>query len=134
MGVADRQSVATDPAEPLPTPPPPRSVGEWVQDHLLSLILFALFALSLIGQFYFQYADHAQEALLHGRSVEGPFSSDFLNAFAAAALENWQSEFLQLMSFVVLATYFIHRGSPQSRDGTDEMAVDIKAIRKKLGA
>jgi hypothetical protein len=49
-------------------------------------------------------------------------------------LENWQSEFLQLMSFVILATYFIHRGSPQSRDGSDEMAQDIKAIRQKLGA
>jgi hypothetical protein len=48
--------------------------------------------------------------------------------------ENWQSEFLQLASFVILATYMIHRGSPQSRDTDDEMAEDIKAIRKKLDA
>ena len=35
----------------------------------------------------------------------------------------------------MLATYFIHRDSPQSRDNSDEMADDInKAIREKLGA
>ena len=36
-------------------------------------------------------------------------------------LLNWQSEFLQLLAFVVLTTYFIHRGSHESRDGDDEL-------------
>jgi hypothetical protein len=47
---------------------------------------------------------------------------------------SWQSEFLQLASFVVLATYFIHRGSPQSRESDDQMAADIKAIKNTIGA
>lgn len=50
----------------------------------------------------------------------------------AATLENWQSEFLQLFTFVVLATYLIHKESPQSRDGTDEMRKILKDIQKKL--
>ncbi|HKY46845.1 MAG TPA: hypothetical protein VJQ79_02565 [Acidimicrobiia bacterium] len=33
-----------------------------------------------------------------------------------------------------VATYLIHRGSPQSRDTDDEMAEDTKAIRRKLDA
>jgi hypothetical protein len=35
--------------------------------------------------------------------------------------ENWQSEFLQLLTFVVLTTFLIHRNSHESRDSDDEM-------------
>jgi hypothetical protein len=113
-------------------PPPVEPTGNWLRDHLLSLILGALFLITLLGQYYFQYRQEVHEAIQHGEAAPGALSSEFLVSFAASALENWQSEFLQLASFVILATYFIHRGSPQSRDGDDEMAADIKAIRNKL--
>jgi hypothetical protein len=45
-------------------------------------------------------------------------------------LENWQSEFLQLLTFVVLTASFIHRGTHESRDSDDEM----KAILQRLEA
>ncbi|HJQ95463.1 MAG TPA: DUF6766 family protein [Acidimicrobiia bacterium] len=48
--------------------------------------------------------------------------------------ENWQSEFLQILTFVILTTYFIHRHSHESADENDEMAADIRAIKQKLGA
>lgn len=108
--------------------------GNWVHDHLLSLTLIALFLLSWIGQMYFQYREVVDEATQHGESSPAFFSAEFWNAFLAATFENWQSEFLQLASFVILAAYLIHRHSPQSRDGDDEMAADLKAIRQKLGA
>jgi hypothetical protein len=101
---------------------------------LLSIILASLFALSLLGQYYFQYRHEVDQALDHGQAPPAATSAEYLHSFLASALENWQSEFLQLVSFVVLATYFIHRGSPQSRDGDDEMREDIKAIRQHLGA
>jgi hypothetical protein len=115
-------------------PPPRHPSGIWVRDHLLSIILFALFALSLVGQYYLQYEHEVAEALQHGQTPPAATSPEFLTAFLASVFENWQSEFLQLLSFVVLATYFIHRGSPQSRDSADEMSADIKAIKEKLGA
>lgn len=115
-------------------PPPIHPSGNWIRDHLLSLILGALFLLTLLGQYYFQYLHEVKDAARHGEPAAGALSGDFLQSFLASALENWQSEFLQLASFVVLATYFIHRGSPQSRDGDDEMAADIKAIKNKIGA
>ena len=55
-----------------------------------------------------------------------------MNSFWASTLENWQSEFLQLLSFVVLTTFLIHRHSHESRDSNDEMAKDIRYIRRKL--
>ncbi len=111
-----------------------RPNGRTIHDHLLSLALFVLFLLSWIGQLVFQYWHEMDEARLHGETLESAVSADFLHSFLASTFENWQSEFLQLLTFVVLATYLIHRGSPQSRDTDDEMAEDIKAIRKKLDA
>ena len=108
--------------------------GEWFHDHLLSLALGALFLVSWIGQFYFQYRQEVDEALQHGETPPAVLSGEFWNAFLSSTLENWQSEFLQLATFVILAAYLIHRNSPQSRDGDDEMQADIKAIREKLGA
>jgi hypothetical protein len=106
----------------------------WVKDHLLSLLLATLFLVSLVGQWLFQYRAEVHDATQHREPVPGLWSKGFLDAFLASVFENWQSEFLQLVTFIVLATYFIHRGSPQSRDGDDEMKADLKAIRKKLGA
>ena len=108
--------------------------GNWFHDHLLSLTLIAFFLLSWLRQLYFQYRHEVDQARQHGEEAPPLFSGEFWNSFLASTLENWQSEFLQLASFVILATYLIHRDSPQSRDGDDEMAADIRAIREKLGA
>lgn len=111
-----------------------RPSGRTIHDHLLSLVLLVLFLLSWIGQLVFQYWHEMDEARLHGETLQSILSADFLHSFLASTFENWQSEFLQLLSFVVLATFLIHRGSPQSRDTGDEVAEDIKAIRRKLDA
>lgn len=108
--------------------------GHWFHDHLLTIVLASLFFVSWVAQLYFQYQDEVNEAVAHGQERPELWSGEFWAAFLASTFENWQSEFLQLFSFVVLATYFIHRDSPQSRDGDDEMAADIKAIRSKLEA
>ena len=110
-----------------------RPNGNWLHDHLLSVILLALFFLSLVGQFYFQFRHEVDQAIVHGELPPAPSSSQFLDSFLASVFENWQSEFLQVFAFVVLTAYFIHRGSHESPDGSDEMAADIRAIKEKLG-
>jgi hypothetical protein len=57
-----------------------------------------------------------------------------VSRFAQATLENWQSEFLQLFSFVVLAALLIHRGSGESKDGDERMEDMLKRIEKRLEA
>ena len=115
-------------------PPPWLPTGSWMHDHMLSIVLVGLFLVTLIGQVYFQYQHEVDQAIQHGQTVPDFMSKEYWNSFLASMFENWQSEFLQLASFVILATYLIHRGSPQSRDTEDEMAEDIKAIRNKLDA
>jgi hypothetical protein len=109
-----------------------RPNGGLFHDHLLSLTLLVLFLLSHAGQMFFQYRDVVDQAALEGAKPPAVLSREFIDPFLAAVFENWQSEFLQLLSFVVLAAYLIHRGSPQSRDSEDEIAADLRAIRRKL--
>jgi hypothetical protein len=47
-------------------------------------------------------------------------------------MENWQSEFLQLLTFVVLTSFLIHRGSHESKDTDEEMMAMLKSIDRRL--
>lgn len=47
-------------------------------------------------------------------------------------MENWQSEFLQLFTFVVLTTYLVHRNSHESKDSSERMEAKIDRISKAL--
>jgi hypothetical protein len=62
-----------------------------------------------------------------------PAIGDFVGQFAQSTLENWQSEFLQLFSFVVLAALYIHKGSAESKDGDENIEASLRRIEEHLG-
>lgn len=99
-------------------------------NYSLSIILFLLFIGSWIGQFLFQIPELANEARQHGQEFQW---GEFWPKFWESTFENWQSEFLQLFSFVVLTSYFIHRGSAESKDSDQQMMAALTRIEKKLG-
>jgi hypothetical protein len=49
-------------------------------------------------------------------------------------LENWQSEFLQLIWQVVGLTYFLYAGSPRSKEGDDHKEEKLDYILRKVDA
>lgn len=49
-----------------------------------------------------------------------------------ATFENWQSEFLQLLSFVVLTSFLIHKGSHESKDGDEELKQLVIGLHERL--
>jgi membrane associated rhomboid family serine protease len=57
-------------------------------------LLLLLFIGSWIGQFFAQLTEFTSEQQQHGQSFAW---SDFLPAFFSSTLENWQSEWLQLI-------------------------------------
>jgi hypothetical protein len=63
------------------------------------------------------------EQIEHGSS---PKLGDFLSEFGQSTLENWQSEFLQLFAFVVLAALYIHKGSAESKDGEEQIQASLR--------
>jgi hypothetical protein len=96
----------------------------------LGLLLVLLFFVSWIGHAITQWQVFTDEQLQHGSS---PKFGDFLAEFGQATLENWQSEFLQLFSFVVLAALYIHKGSAESKDSDDQVQASLRRIEERLG-
>jgi hypothetical protein len=102
--------------------------GLW-KDYGLSITLATLFLASWIGQGITQWMSFSDEQAAHGEPVRvGAFFADFWRA----TLENWQSEFLQLLTFVVLTAYLIHRGSGESKDGDAEIRASLDRIERRL--
>jgi hypothetical protein len=103
--------------------------GIW-REFGLGLILMALFFASWVGQGVTQWQTYTDQQHEHGESTE---VGDFLAEFGQATLENWQSEFLQLFSFVVLAALYIHKGSAESKDGDEKLEASLRRIEEHLG-
>jgi len=87
----------------------------FLRDHSLSLVFLVIFLAALVGQAIAGHILHNEEALAHN-GEEMSFwrylvSSDFGNA----VMENWQSEYLQFMLFMLFTIWFIERGSPESK-------------------
>ena len=101
------------------------------RDYSLSITLGALFLLAWVGQLVTQWFTWANDQREHQQALE---VGDFLWQFWTSTLENWQSEFLQLLTFVVLTTFLIHRNSHESRDSDDEMQRTLNRIDKRLKA
>jgi hypothetical protein len=51
---------------------------------------------------------------------------------ARGTLENWQSEFLQLVWQVVGLTYFLYIGSPQSKEEDDRLEEKLDLILRQV--
>ncbi|HVL39595.1 MAG TPA: DUF6766 family protein [Fimbriimonadaceae bacterium] len=100
----------------------------------LSLTLLSLFVVSWIAQTYTGWVHFSAEQREHGQTAQWFGPEGYVWQWLAATMENWQSEFLQLLTFVVLTTYLIHRGSHESKDTDDEMQESLQRIEQKLEA
>jgi hypothetical protein len=85
-----------------------RPNGRTIHDHPLSLACSSYFSSAGSGNSFSQYRHEVDEARLHGDTFEWALSADFLHSFLASTFENRPSEFFQLLTFVLLATYLIH--------------------------
>jgi len=96
----------------------------------LSIAFCTLFLVTWAAHGVAQWQTFTDEQREHNQPVEvGDFTAEFLQS----TLENWQSEFLQLFSFVVMSALLIHKGSAESKDSDDRMEEALKRIEGKLG-
>jgi hypothetical protein len=82
------------------------------KNYSLGIILAALWLGSWILQFMFQLPLEMEQAKEHGQAFEW---GAFFVSFFKDTFENWQSEFLQVLTFVVLTKYFVFKGSNESK-------------------
>jgi uncharacterized protein DUF6766 len=100
------------------------------REFSLGLILMILFFTTWIAHGITEWQVFTDEQLSRGQS---PAIGDFISEFGQSTLENWQSEFLQLFSFVVLAALYIHKGSAESKDGEENIEASLRRIEEHLG-
>ena len=88
-----------------------------------------LFLFSIVGHWVFGWFVFVEEQKQHGQPVE---MTNYVIEMARDTLENWQSEFLQLIWQVAGLSFLWYVGSPQSKEGDDRKEEKIDAILRRL--
>jgi hypothetical protein len=100
------------------------------QEFGLGLSLMILFFATWIAQAIAEWQVFTDEQRSHGEDTS---IGDFVSTFGQSTFENWQSEFLQLFTFVALAALFIHKGSAESKDSDEKLEASLRRIETHLG-
>ena len=79
-------------------------------------VTLILFVGSLLGHWLFAWSAFQHEQIAHGEPI---VVNEFFVEVLRDTLENWQSEFLQLMWQVAGLAYLFYLGSPQSKEGDE---------------
>jgi hypothetical protein len=106
----------------------PRARKIWA-NFGLSIAFCTLFLVTWAAQALAEWGTYTEQQRAHGEPVA---VSGYLVEFGQSTLENWQSEFLQLFSFVVFAAVLIHKGSAESKDSDEEMQATLNRIERRL--
>jgi hypothetical protein len=104
----------------------------WLRDNGLTLAYLVLFLASWAGTSVSGLSEHNEERAEHDEPAIAYGEYVTSAHFWQATLENWQSEWLQMATFVWFTTFLYQRGSPESKklDGTDEVNKDPRRHRQ----
>jgi len=115
----ESEEVDREPNPNRPGAPWPVRRGGWVlklYKNSLSIAFFSLFALSFVFHALGGMKEYNTEQILKGKNEVLTFWQ-FLgtNELWFQSLQNWQSEFLSVLSMVVLSVFLRQKGSSQSK-------------------
>jgi hypothetical protein len=98
-------------------------VRRFLRDNGLAIFFGVAFLAALAGQaiaghiaYNADQVAHGEEAISFGRYLTS-------SNFGQAVMENWQSEYLQFMLFIVVTVWLLQRGSPESK-GVEEAGLE----------
>jgi hypothetical protein len=91
----------------------------WLRNQSLSIFFLVLFLGTVLGQSIAGQRAFNEDQLQHGSETVS-YSRYLLSSdFGQAMLENWQSEYLQFMLFIMATIWLIQRGSNESKPPED---------------
>jgi hypothetical protein len=97
-----------------------RGLKDLIRDNGLSLVMFGLFFLFLIGQSIAGWMEYNETQRAHHETVVAYLSYLQTGHFFEALFENWESEFLQMAAYVSLTACLIQKGSAESKKPPEE--------------
>src|SRR5687767_11038894 len=95
-----------------------RIMGSTWTRYSYGWVTLGFFVISLVGHWLFGWFAYVDEQNAHGQPIEVP---SYLVEMTRDTLENWQSEFLQLLWQVGGLAFLLFLGSPQSKEGHDRI-------------
>jgi hypothetical protein len=107
------------------------SARKALRDNSLSVFFGLILVLTLIGQAFTGLADYNRTVALSDlpKMTIGEYVTS--SQFAVDVAENWQSEYLQFLLYIVLTVWLLQRGSPESKKLDERGSKDEK--KQKLG-
>ncbi|CAA9351608.1 MAG: hypothetical protein AVDCRST_MAG34-1802 [uncultured Nocardioidaceae bacterium] len=83
-------------------------------DNGLGLFFAVIFLMALVGQFFAGLAQFNNDQ--HAEGLDTITWADYLTSadFVTDVTENWQSEYLQFLLYILATVWLIQRGSPES--------------------
>ncbi|WP_420153647.1 DUF6766 family protein [Siphonobacter sp.] len=117
--LTEEEEVDREPSSTRPGAPWPVRKGGWIlklYQNSLSLAFFVLFGLSFVLHAIGGVQAHNEEQRLQGKA-DLMSLGEFLGSseFWFQSFQNWQSEFLSVLSIVVLSIFLRQKGSPESK-------------------
>ena len=92
-------------------------------------VTLAFFLFSVLLHWIFGWETFKQEQLAHGEPI---VFADYFKEMMRDTMENWQSEFLQLIWQVAGLSFLLYVGSPQSKEGDDRREEKLDYIIRQL--
>lgn len=92
-------------------------------------VTLALFLVALVGQWVFGWYEYVEQQQEHNQAIE---VAAYVTQLMRGTLENWQSEFLQLVWQVAGLSFLYHVGSTQSRESEDRMEAKIDELLRAV--
>jgi hypothetical protein len=87
----------------------------FLRENSLGVVFGLLFLAALVGQAIAGHIAHNQEALAHGDQAISLGRYLTSSNFGQAVMENWQSEYLQFLLFLMATVWLVQKGSPESK-------------------
>jgi len=121
---AKDEGLAPDPRQHHP---PETHMRKWGAVYLLLILFLGSWA----GHFFAELAEFRSDQSAHGQ----PFTwSEYLTGFLASTLENWQSEWLQLVFQAVLLLGAKHLIFRVDAEDLERLEAKVDQINRRLGA
>jgi hypothetical protein len=91
----------------------------WVRQQSLSLFFLIMFLATLLGHSVAGWKSHNAEQVAHASSPVSYTRYLVSSDYGEAVVENWQSEYLQFVTFILATIWLIQRGSAESKKPED---------------
>ncbi|MEO6351390.1 MAG: DUF6766 family protein [Candidatus Limnocylindrales bacterium] len=105
----------------------------FLRENGLAVTLFAIFLATLMGLVFTGWQTYNEDQLNHGEEAVDLATYLTTSNFGEAVFENWESEFLQMGSYVLLTVFLFQKGSAESKklDRTEAVDEDPRTAKRR---